>query len=162
MRWRCFTEWRTGWERRLRASEWHPALESHFSKYRKTVPALALISHLADGGAGPVTLQATVRALAWAEYLESHAIRCYGATIAAELTAARRILARIRKGDLSDGFTAREVGRAGWTDLTDRDTVRAALAMLVSHNYLAEVERPATATGGRPTVAYLIHPSLRA
>jgi len=45
-------------------------------------------------------------------------------------------------------------------ELTDRDTVRAALGLLVSHGYLAEVEMPATASGGRPTLAYRIHPSI--
>jgi putative DNA primase/helicase len=157
----AFTEWRTGWERRLRSGELHPALESHFAKYRKTVPALALILHLAEGDKGPVTLQATMRALAWAEYLEAHAMRCYGATVAAELRAARRIVARIKKGELVDGFKAREIDRAQWSELTDRDTVRAALGLLVAHGYLAEVELPSTAAGGRPTLAYLIHPTLR-
>lgn len=158
----AFTQWRIEWEHRLRSGELHPALESHFAKYRKTVPALALISHLADGGAGPVTAQAMLRALAWSEYLEAHAIRCYGATVAGELRGARLILARIRSGDLADGFKARDLDRAGWSQLTDRDTVRAALELLVSHGYLAEMERPATATGGRPTLSYRAHPSLRA
>ena len=157
----AFTEWRTGWERRLRSGELHPALESHFAKYRKAIPSLALIAHLADGGTGRVTLQATLRALAWAEYLEAHAIRCYGATVAGERQAARRILAKIKAGDLADGFKAREIDRANWSDLTDRDVVRAALGLLVAHGYLVEVEQPSTGSGGRPTLAYRIHPSLR-
>ncbi len=155
----AFTEWRSQLEMRLRSGEWHPALESHFAKYRKTVPALALILHLADDGNGPVSLQATLRALAWAEYLESHALRCYGATVAGEIAAARRILTRIQRGALVDGFKAREIDRAGWSDLTDRETVRAALALLVTHGYLIEVELPSTAAGGRPTLAYRIHPA---
>ena len=48
----AFIEWRTGWETRLRSGELHPALESHFAKYRKTIPALALILHLADMAPG--------------------------------------------------------------------------------------------------------------
>ncbi len=159
----AFTEWRTAWETRLRSGELHPALESHFAKYRKTVPALALILHLAEQGAsGPVALPATLRALAWAEYLEAHAIRCYGATVAGELSAARRILGRIKDGELADGFKARDIDRARWSGLTDREMVRAALELLVGHGYLAEAELPATAAGGRPTLAYRIHPSLRA
>jgi len=155
----AFTEWRTGLEVRLRSGTLHPAVESHFAKYRKTVPALALILHLADEGHGPVTLAATLRALAWADYLESHAMRCYGATVAGERSAARRILARIKSGDIRDGFKAREIDRAQWSDLTDRDTVRSALALLIALGYLAEVEVPSTATGGRPTLAYRIHPA---
>ena len=124
-------------------------------------PALALILHLAEGASGSVTLRATLRALAWADYLESHALRCYGATVAGEIAAARCILSRIRKGELLDGLKAREIDRAQWSELTDRDTVRAALGLLVAHGYLREIEVPSTAAGGRPTLAYLTHPGLR-
>jgi hypothetical protein len=53
------------------------------------------------------------------------------------------------------------VYRPAWSELTDRETVQAALSLFVSHGYLAEVEKPATDGGGRPTVAYLIPPSVR-
>jgi hypothetical protein len=46
------THWRENPERRLRSHELSPAIEGHFAKYRKLVPALALINHLADGGKG--------------------------------------------------------------------------------------------------------------
>jgi putative DNA primase/helicase len=154
----AFTEWRTALEYRLRAGELHPALESHFAKYRKTVPALALVLHLADGGTGPVGLPATLRALAWAEHLETHARRCYGAVTAVAASAARRILERIRAGDLKEGFRARDVDRAGWSGLTDSEATRAALDQLVDINYLAEAELPAKLTGGRPALVYRINP----
>jgi putative DNA primase/helicase len=60
-----FIEWRTDLETRLRSGDLHPALESHLAKHRKLIPGLALICHLADGGTGPVTESATLRALAW-------------------------------------------------------------------------------------------------
>jgi hypothetical protein len=120
-----------------------------------------LILHLAEGASGPVALPSTLRALAWADYLEAHAVRCYGATTTASLGAARRILARIRARDLVEGFTARDVYRPQWSGLTGREAVYAALSLLVAHGYLAEQETPATLAGGRPTVAYLIHPSVR-
>jgi Protein of unknown function (DUF3987) len=71
-----FLEWRKAHERRLRSpdSEMTPALESHFAKYRKLVPSLALINHLADVGHGPVGGEAMARALGLATYLETHAI----------------------------------------------------------------------------------------
>jgi hypothetical protein len=46
-------EWRADLELRLRSRSTHPALESHHSKYRKLVPAVALITHLADMGVVP-------------------------------------------------------------------------------------------------------------
>src|SRR5262249_52370186 len=62
-----FTEWLTALERRLRSGQLHQALEAHLAKYRKLVPGLSLISHLAaaDGSAGPVSLVAVRRAIAW-------------------------------------------------------------------------------------------------
>jgi putative DNA primase/helicase len=154
----AFIEWRTGMEARIRSGELNPALESHFAKYRKTVPALALMLHLADGGRGPVSLAATLRALAWSEYLASHALRCYGATVAGEVQAARRIMKRIRACELSDEFKARDIYRAQWSELTDRDAVKAGLDLLVSHNYLRESEQLAKTVGGRPTLVYRINP----
>src|SRR5215467_10270694 len=68
------------WRFRLRSDSLSPALEGHLAKYRKLVPALALIDHLAEGGNGGVGKEALLRALAMAEYLETHARRIYGAT----------------------------------------------------------------------------------
>ena len=78
-----FTDWRTTLERRLRSSELHIALEAHLAKYRKLVPGLSLICHLADGLIGPVGVAAVRRAIAWATYLETHAQRAYGSVTAA-------------------------------------------------------------------------------
>jgi len=57
-----------------------PALEGHIAKYRKLVPALALINHLADACEGPVSEEALVKALALTKYVESHARRVYSAS----------------------------------------------------------------------------------
>ena len=70
----------------------HPALESHLSKYRKLVPALALIGHLADKGVGPIDDTAVLRAVSFSEYLETHARRAYAAGAEAETSAAKAIL----------------------------------------------------------------------
>ena len=114
-----FVDWRDNLERRLRNHELSPALEGHFAKYRKLVPALALINHLADGGKGAVGQPALHKAIAFSVYLESHARRIYGAADVIEVTAAKAILAHIRQGELKDGFTARDVHRHGWSKLTE-------------------------------------------
>jgi hypothetical protein len=72
---------------------------------------LALINHLADGGVGLITSEAVLRAIAFSQYLETHAFRAYAAGSEAETSAAGAILTHIRKGDLKDGFTARDVTR---------------------------------------------------
>lgn len=146
-----FREWRNELEARLRKGDLHPALESHFAKYRKLIPALALIIHLADGGTGPVSRVATLQALGWGDYLESHARRAYGAIAQPEVTAAKAILARINKGDLPQSFSSRDVWRQGWSMLSDRHEVASALDMLVDYGYL-HLERKET--GGRPATIY--------
>ena len=153
-----FAEWLTKLERQLRSGELHPALESHFSKYRKLVPALALINHLVDYGSGSVGSDALKRAIAFSEYLASHARRLYGAGLRLEVVTAQAILARIRKGELTDGFTARDILQNDWAKLTDREQVIAGLALLVDHDWLVERITP---TGGRPRTDYMINPKVK-
>ena len=145
----AFREWRTKLERRLHGDELHPAMASHLSKYRKAIPALALIMHLIDGGTGPVSEDATIQALAWSEYLESHAVRAYASVTNSTASAARSILKRI--GELPEQFTARDVYRNQWSGLTDREMVRDALDMLGDYGHLIPDVHD---TGGRPTVVY--------
>ena len=147
-----FQEWHEALEVRLRSGELHPALESHFSKYRKLVPALALLIHLADDGRGEIGEDATLKALAWAEYLETHAHRVYGAVTQAEVAAAKAILRRIERGDLQAPFTTRDVWRPGWAGLSDRALVGRAMELLADYGHLTvEVDRE---TGGRPATRY--------
>lgn len=149
----AFREWRTELERRLHGDELHPAMASHLSKYRKAIPALALIMHLIDSGTGPVSEAATIRALAWSEYLESHAVRAYSSVTNSTASAARLILKRV--AELPDPFTARDVYRNQWSGLTDREAVRDALDMLTDYGQLIS---EATETGGRPSVIYRVNP----
>ncbi len=155
-----FLDWRTELERRLRSGDLDPALESHLAKYRKLVPSLALISHLADGCEGPVSEAAMLRSLSLAEYLETHAVRAYGVGLEAEVAAAKAILTHIRKGDIEDGFRARDIHRRGWSKLTDRGQVQAGLDLLCDLDWLRAEDNKGTA-GGRPTTRYRINPRTR-
>ena len=56
-------------EKTLRSDTEHPAFEAHLSKYRKLVPALALLTHLANRKTGAVSLAALDKAFLWATYL---------------------------------------------------------------------------------------------
>jgi putative DNA primase/helicase len=151
-----FVVWRTELEERLR-SDLHPALESHLSKYRKLVPGLALLFNLVDGGTGFVGLIALERALAWAKYLETHARRAYGSVTTFATTTAMAIVAKIVSGDLKTEFRSHEVWRPGWSNLADREAVRAALDMLVDYDWL-RVRRVETA--GRPALIYVVNPKI--
>jgi Protein of unknown function (DUF3987) len=153
-----FVDWRQQLELRLRSGELSPALEGHFAKYRKLVPALALINHLADGGKVTVGRAALRKALAFSVYLESHAQRVYGAADMVELAAGEAILLHIKAGDLADGFTARDVHRHGWSNLTERDAVQAGLNLLVDCDYLAPITSQPDSQGGRPKITFAINP----
>jgi hypothetical protein len=155
-----FEDFRGQLERRVRSGELSPAFEGHIAKYRKLVPALALINHIADGGDGPVTQKSLLRALAFVTYLESHAQRVYGSTSESELAAAKAILKRIQSGDLPDGFTARDVHQKGWAHLTEREHVGAGLNLLVDLYYIAEINLGTGPQGGRPKVGYSINPRI--
>jgi putative DNA primase/helicase len=155
-----FLDWRKDLERQLRSGELSPSLEGHLAKYRKLVPALALIHHIADSGEGLVSQRALLKALATAHYLKSHARRVYGSADEAELAAAKAILARIKTGDLQDGFTARDVHQHGWAHLTEREHVAAGLRLLVDLDYLADSVAARRPQGGRPKVTYSINPSI--
>jgi putative DNA primase/helicase len=152
-----FTDWRTTLERRLRSSELHIALEAHLAKYRKLVPGLSLICHLADGLIGPVGVGAVRRAIGWATYLETHAQRAYGSVTAASADTAKAILAKLRSGQLNTEFRSRDVWRPRWSRLTDRDAVNAGLAMLVDYDWLAQRR---VETSGRPATVYRVNPKV--
>lgn len=147
----AFGEWRTELERKLRAAE-ADGLEGALSKFRHHVPALALTLHVTDCGiGGAVSLAATLRALALAEYFESHTRRLYGSARRLVVRGARLIIDKARAGALPDPFSARDVYRNNWAGLGDRQIVADALDLLVAHEWLAEAS---VETGGRPTATY--------
>src|SRR5262245_26094504 len=104
-------QWRTDLETRIRSRELSAALEGHVAKYEKLVPALALINHIADEGRYAVSRASLAKALAFARYAESHAVRVYSSGSEFEVSAAKAISRHIRRGDLKDGFTARDILR---------------------------------------------------
>ena len=160
-----FASWRGEFMPRVQTiARERESLAAALAKFMHHVPALALMLHVIDGGTGPVTLQAVERALALAEYFESHAGRLHSSGRRGVIKAARAIMARIKAGDLQTDFTAREVYRKDWSGLTSTDTVTAALDMLdmlAVHGWLTECQLQGGAAGGRPTTIYSIHEAAR-
>jgi len=150
-----FVTWWSSHEVRLRAGSEVPALEAHLSKYRKLVPALALLLHLADRGEGPVGLISVQRAIAWAGLLEAHARRVYAPAISARLDAARELAKRISRGEIGPQFALRDVYRKGWAGLAEREDAISAVMALEDFEWVCSREEP---TAGRYRTVYEVNP----
>lgn len=164
-----YWEWADPFELEIRGEELHPALISHLSKYRKLVPALALIFALVDTPDSNNLIHACElrRALAWCDYLRTHAERIYAAAVIPETAGAKQLLDKIKAGKLCDGdgvlldaFTPRLVATKHWTGLGKPDEVRKASDLLVDYGWLVREILPTGPTGGRPSERYLINPVL--
>ncbi len=152
-----FDGWRETLEHRLRGDDIAPVLVSHLSKYRSLIPSLALIFHLADSpGGGPVCEEALIRACAWGEYLEGHAVRLYSTAIDADMAAARELDKRIMKGDVPSPFSARDVYRKHWR-LLDKESTGKALEILEDYN---RVSSDTVVTAGRTATIWNVNPKL--
>jgi len=111
-------------------------MESHLTKYRKLIPALSLIIHLAEGREGPIVDDALARAIRWGDLLESHARRIYSCGIQPGLTHARALAKRIVAGEVPDEFTERDIYRNHWSMLSDKHQVQLAIAELIELDWL--------------------------
>lgn len=152
----------TGLQTRLRPPNFmHSALASMLSKYPGLLPSLALLFHLADclstGQGGPVSLSAAERALVWCRFLEAHARRIYSPAVDPQSAAARELAQRIRRGDLSGKFSARDVYRRHWTGLKHPDAVADGARHLMPLGWL---RCRAVETAGRSATIYEVNPRL--
>lgn len=143
-----FSEWIVKLDTRLRSGEEHPAIASHLSKYRKLIPALALINHLCDTCHGAVSEKSLMRGIAFSEYLESHTQRIYSYATRPDIDAAKTLLKRLANGKLTSPFKARELWRRGWAGLETSQKAEFAINLLIEYGHLVEEELK---TGGRPT-----------
>jgi len=160
---KIFIEWMEWLQSEVLAKEENPNLEEHFTKYQKMVPALALIFHLVDcadsGQRGPVSAPSMVRAAAWSELLMEHARKSYGLLVDAGLYGAVMLSKKIMAGAMQSGFSARDVHVKGWSGLTEIETVKAAIDVLVNEGWLRSVT---IHTGGRKKDAFEVNPKLMA
>ncbi len=153
-----YKKWFTENESLFRDDELSPSLEAHYAKYRGLVPSVACIFYVlnsADFETKPLIDEATIlSALAYVEYLRSHAERIYALPEQFVLKGAKTILTNFNK--LGDDFTLRDVKRRKWAGLADGDVVEAALSILEEHGYCQQLE---TSNGiGRPSINFVKHP----
>ena len=167
-----FVEWLVPFETEIRGDDLHPAMVSHLSKYRKLIPALALMFALIDtpDTGGVIHEGELLRALAWGSYLRTHANRLYAAAVTPQTTDAVTLLSKIKAGKLTDrdgvivdNFTPRQIAVKGWAGLVTPDAVRKAAEVLADYDWLRRdvVSSDDTLGRGRPSERYTINPMTR-
>jgi hypothetical protein len=138
------------------------AFSSFLYKLPKNCFAIALIFHCLetiDENVFPdeISEETTLRAISYTQVLITHARRVFALGENQIFALAQTALGKIRKGELSNGFTAREMARKQWSGLRAKEAVQDVLSLLVEYGYLKEYR---TEGEGRPTMRYSIHPSL--
>ncbi len=137
-----------------------------FSSYLYKIPkscfAIALIFHCLEHindavFPSEITLETTLRAIAYTEVLTTHARRVFALGENQIFALAQILIGKIKKGELEQGFTIREVMRKHWSGLRTKDTVQDVIGLLIDYGYLLELP---TSGEGRPTIKYAFHPSL--
>ena len=165
-----FVEWLVPFETEIRGDDLHPAMVSHLSKYRKLIPALAMVFALIDtpDSGGIVHEGELLRALAWGDYLRTHANRLYAAAVMPETTDAVTLLSRIKAGKLTDrdgvildSFTPRQVAVKHWAGLATPEAVRKAAEVLADYDWLRRDVVQGGVMGGRPSDRYTVNPTLK-
>jgi hypothetical protein len=168
-----FYGWLADLEAKLRGDKLPSALTCHLSKYRSLMPSLALLFELADwaaerGGGESVSLDHTIQAAEFCEYLESHAYRLYSCIISPEVKAAGELAEKIKHKEVGKVdeksrlvvLSAREIYQKQWSGLDTPDRACAALDILQDAGWLRQDRRQSGAHGGRPATRYLVNPTI--
>jgi len=155
-----FDLWRAELEKTLRSDIEHPAFEAHLSKYRKLVPALALLIHLANRKTGAVSLAALDKAFLWATYLEAHARRIYSAVLRPDTAAAREMAKHLQRRELPERFSLRETYRKGWAGLSCKEDAEAATEILCDLGWIRAVADAGRSTGRPASPTFETNPKI--
>jgi hypothetical protein len=115
-------------------------------------PSLALIIHAVDSSpGGSIGIQSAKKALAWCEYLESHARRVY-ALADGPIGSAKALQKRLH--NMPNPFRIGAINSKNWHGLTTTDQIHEALNSLCEHGHLQKVVSGTT----RPATDYFKHP----
>ncbi|WP_284452582.1 DUF3987 domain-containing protein [Parachlamydia acanthamoebae] len=159
-----FDKWQEKHEKRVRAGDLPPHMEAHLAKYKKLIAALCLIlEHIKEAVNGEhplaISVQTLESAICWLEYFESHANRIYGSGANAILKAAKGLINHLRKGDVKEPFTIRDIYHGKhWSGLGTAKQVEEVVDYLVEKQYLAR--HLVKSGGGRPTEKYWANPQI--
>jgi len=149
---KLFDTWYDKNQNLIRSATLSPQLESHLAKYVSLFPSLALIIHAVDSSpGGSIGIQSAKKALAWCEYLESHARRVY-ALADGPIGSAKALQKRLH--NMPNPFRIGAINSKNWHGLTTTDQIHEALNSLCEHGHLQKVVSGTT----RPATDYFKHP----
>ncbi|MBL4775941.1 MAG: DUF3987 domain-containing protein [Mariprofundus sp.] len=157
-----FIDWYSKLMHRLKHED-HLGMESHLSKYPQLMPAIALLIHLAEHAAqgnttalGEVNKRAALKAVAWCDFLETHARRIYAMGDRLGVDAAKKVITQVLAGKLSNPFTLGELQRKNLSGLKGEQAIQS-IEMLEQYGWI-RTEVKTTPQGGRPTTICTLHP----
>jgi hypothetical protein len=128
-------------------------LVNHITKYRKMLPAVALLIELAeDPDAKEVVEESIVKAIRWANYLITHAKRIYG--IQDKDTLIAQSIIEKRGKLVKQSFSPSEIVQKNWSGLNNTEDVKRGISVLVKNNYLIKLITSTSKSGGRPSDRY--------
>ncbi len=154
-----FIQWLDDHAKRCKRDGIPEAIESHLDKYKKLVPAVALVLELCDGcEKRSVGVESLQRAIRWAQYLESHAMRLYAFASSPERVLASPLLERLLHWKPDLPIRIRSIRQKGWTGLSESKVIESTLETLEDGRWLLSVEDGKSKSGGRPTISWLVHP----
>lgn len=157
-----YTEWLIEHERQTRrrfGTNGTDIPAAHYSKYSGLMPKLALIFQLVDlvsdvDSNSDISEKNASLAASWIEFFAAHAARLYAGTEKPEFRRARTILTHLQSGKLPPIFTARDLYRKHWRDLSDAKEVMPALELLVEYQWIRAVR---TESGSKPVVKFVFN-----
>jgi hypothetical protein len=156
-----FNQWLEDKIHRCRAESMPEAIESHLAKFDKLVPSIALLMELCNGPEKSVSKQSAERAILWANYLESHAMRLYAVAACPERVLASPLLNRLLDWDEDRPIRVRDIRQKGWRGLSDPKAIESTLEALEADGWLQSIEDGRSSKGGRPTISYVMHPEAK-
>ena len=158
-----FDQWTCSHMNRIRLENGCEALESHLGKYKKVVPALALLFHVSTiGGAdstADIERDSVERAVRLANVLESHARKVYSDEIAPEIKAAKALLSLAKEVSAETPvWRARDIYRRQRKGLKTAADVDQAAKMLIDYGHLFTAAHYKSLKQGQYTFNLMYHP----
>ncbi|WP_435751548.1 DUF3987 domain-containing protein [Thauera sp. AutoDN2] len=154
--------YKTWWIENAESAATDQVLASFLTKYERLVPALALVDHLISVFSpgvptvlSPVSHQSLARAIRQAAFFKRQVTRSMTYLGDSRIEeAGLALIQRLSSGQLQGTFSVRDILRASWSRLTDRQTVEHVLDRFVQNGTLKRENSHSGPAGGRPTIYY--------